>query len=80
LSFAQYLVARKSDSVIATLAKTIYSSRLALAAAAPGEIKIEAPSTDKDADAVVHPGALAYPTTVSNRSWTNMATQSSTAY
>ncbi|MGC2079487.1 MAG: hypothetical protein WA728_26400 [Xanthobacteraceae bacterium] len=29
-------------------------------AAVPGEIKIEAPSTDKDADAVVHPGALAY--------------------
>jgi len=62
LSFAQYLVARKSDSdsVIATLAKTIYSSRQALAAAVPGEIKIEAPSTDKDADVVVHPGALAY--------------------
>jgi TRAP-type uncharacterized transport system substrate-binding protein len=62
LSFAQYLVARKSDSssVIATLAKTIYSSRQALAAAAPGEIKIEAPSTDKNADVVVHPGALAY--------------------
>src|SRR5215472_9876637 len=62
LSFAQYLVARKSESnsVIATLAKTIYSSRQALAAAVPGEIKIEAPSTDKDADAVVHPGALVY--------------------
>src|SRR6516164_3660983 len=62
LSFAQYLVARKtdSDSVIATLAKTIYSSRQALAAAVPGEIKIEAPSTDKDADVVVHPGALVY--------------------
>ena len=62
LSFAQYLVARKSlsDSVIATLAKTIYSSRQALAAAMPGEIKIEAPSTDKDADVVVHAGALAY--------------------
>ncbi len=62
VSFAQYLVARKSDSdsVIATLAKTIYSSRQALAAAVPGGIKIEAPSTDKDADAVVHPGALAY--------------------
>jgi TRAP-type uncharacterized transport system substrate-binding protein len=62
LSFAQYLVARKSDSdsVIATLAKTIYSSRQALAAAVPGEIKIEAPSTDKDADAAVHPGALTY--------------------
>src|SRR5215469_1809160 len=62
LSFAQYLVARKSDSdsVIATLAKTIYSSRQALAAAVPGEIKIEAPSTDKEADVVVHPGALVY--------------------
>jgi ABC-type nitrate/sulfonate/bicarbonate transport system substrate-binding protein len=62
LSFAQYLVARKSfsDSVIASLAKTIYTSRQALAAAFPGEIKIEAPSTDKDADVVVHSGALAY--------------------
>ena len=26
----------------------------------PGEIKIEAPSTDKDADVLVHPGAKAY--------------------
>ena len=62
LSFAEYLVARKSysDSVIAALAKTIYSSRQALAAAMPGEIKIEAPSTDKDADVVAHAGALAY--------------------
>ena len=49
-----------SDSVIATLAKVVYSSRQALAAALPGEIKIAAPSTDKDADVVVHPGALAY--------------------
>jgi TRAP transporter TAXI family solute receptor len=62
LSFAEYLVARRSysDSVIAALAKTIYTSRQALAAAVPGEIKIAAPSTDKDADVVVHPGALAY--------------------
>jgi hypothetical protein len=62
LSFAQYLVARKSfsDWAIASLAKAIYTSRLALAAALPGEIKIEAPSTDKDADVVVHSGALAY--------------------
>ncbi|MGN6749102.1 MAG: TAXI family TRAP transporter solute-binding subunit [Xanthobacteraceae bacterium] len=62
LSFAEYLVARKSisDSVVAALAKVIYSSRQALAAAMPGEIKIEAPSTDKDADVVAHPGALAY--------------------
>jgi len=62
LSFGQYLVARKSysDNVVAGLAKVVYSSRKALAAAMPGEIKIEAPSTDKDADVVVHPGALAY--------------------
>jgi TRAP-type uncharacterized transport system substrate-binding protein len=62
LSFGEYLVARKgySESVIDTLAKAVYSSRQALAAALPGEIKIAAPSTDKDADVVVHPGALAY--------------------
>ena len=62
LSFAEYLVARKgfSHDAISTLSKLIYSSRLALAAAMPHEIKIEAPSTDKDANVLVHPGALAY--------------------
>ena len=62
LSFAEYLVARKSysDSTIAALAKIIYTSRQGLAAAVPGEIKIAAPSTDKDADVVAHSGALAY--------------------
>jgi TRAP-type uncharacterized transport system substrate-binding protein len=62
LSFGQYLVAHKSygDSAIGSLSKFIYSSRQALAAAVPGEIKISAPSTDKDADVVVHPGTLAY--------------------
>jgi TRAP-type uncharacterized transport system substrate-binding protein len=62
LSFPEYLVARRSfdHDAIATLAKQIYSSRLALAAAMPGEVKIEAPSTDKDAEVNVHPGALAY--------------------
>ena len=62
LTFGEYLVARKSfsENVIGGLAKVVYSSRKALAAAMPGEIKIEAPSTDKDADVVVHPGALAY--------------------
>ena len=60
--FSQYLVARKifSDSVVASLAKALYTSRQSLAIALPGEVKIEAPSTDKDADAVLHPGALAY--------------------
>ncbi len=62
LSFPEFLVARRSysESVIGALSKVIYSSRQALAAALPGEIKIAAPSTDKDADVVVHPGALAY--------------------
>ncbi len=62
LSFPEYLVARKSfnHDAVATLAKLIYSSRLALAAAMPGEIQIKAPSTDKDASVLVHPGALAY--------------------
>jgi TRAP-type uncharacterized transport system substrate-binding protein len=62
LSFGEYLVARRtySEAVIDTLSKVVYSSRQSLAAALPGEIKIEAPSTDKDADVVVHPGALAY--------------------
>ena len=62
LSFAEYLVARRSihELLVATLAKVLYSSRQTLAVAEPGQIKIEAPSTDKDADIVLHPGALAY--------------------
>jgi hypothetical protein len=62
LSFAEYLVARKSfsESAVGGLAKVIYSSRQTLAAADAGNIKIAAPSTDKDADVAVHPGALAY--------------------
>ena len=62
LTFPEYLVARKASrhDHIATLARLIYSSRQSLAAAMPGEVKIEAPSTDKDASVVVHPGALVY--------------------
>jgi hypothetical protein len=56
------MVARRgySETVIDALSKAIYSSRQALATALPGEIKIAAPSTDKDADAIVHPGTMAY--------------------
>ena len=62
LSFPEYLVARKSlgPEPIATLSRLIYTSRLALAAELPGEIKVEAPATDKDASALVHPGTLLY--------------------
>jgi TRAP-type uncharacterized transport system substrate-binding protein len=62
LSFPEYLVARKSfnHADIADFAKVIYTSRLAIAAQLNGDVKIEAPSTDKDADALVHQGALDY--------------------
>jgi TRAP-type uncharacterized transport system substrate-binding protein len=62
LSFPEYLVARKSfnHAAIADLAKVIYTSRLAIAGQLNGDVKIEAPSTDKDADALVHQGALDY--------------------
>jgi TRAP-type uncharacterized transport system substrate-binding protein len=62
LSFPEYLVARKSfnHADIADFAKVIYTSRLAIAAQLDGDVKIEAPSTDKDADALVHQGALDY--------------------
>ena len=55
--------------MIATLAKTIYTSRQAIALAMPHEAKIEAPATDKDADIVTHPGALAYLTDSQQTFW-----------
>jgi len=62
LSFPQYLVARKtlSESQIATFTALLYKSRQVLAHDWPGIVKIEAPSTDKDAAALVHPGTSAY--------------------
>jgi hypothetical protein len=62
LTFAEYLVARKTfnHNSIAELSKLIYTSRLAIANQLAGEIKIEAPSTDKDADVLAHPGTLDY--------------------
>ncbi len=71
LSFAEYLVARRSvsSSTIAALSKVIYTSRQAIAAAMPREAKIEAPATDKDADIVAHPGALAYLTDSQQTFW-----------
>jgi hypothetical protein len=62
LSFPQYLVARKAfnEDRIATLSRLIYTSRLSLAESMPGEVKIESPSTDKDAPVMVHRGTIAY--------------------
>jgi TRAP-type uncharacterized transport system substrate-binding protein len=62
LSFAEYLVARRSlsSSAIAALSRLIYTSRQSLALQMPGELKITAPPTDKDADIVAHAGTLTY--------------------
>jgi TRAP-type uncharacterized transport system substrate-binding protein len=62
LSFAEYLVARRSvsNSAIASISRLIYTSRQSLALQMPGELKIAAPSTDKDADIVAHAGTLTY--------------------
>jgi hypothetical protein len=62
LAFPEYIVARKSlsEDTIASFAKLLYSSRQTLRYELPGAVKIESPSTDKDSDAIVHPGAAAY--------------------
>jgi TRAP-type uncharacterized transport system substrate-binding protein len=62
LSFPEYLVAKKSldHDDVGALARLVYTSRLALAAALPGEVKIEAPKTEKDAAVIVHRGAHEY--------------------
>jgi TRAP-type uncharacterized transport system substrate-binding protein len=62
LGFSDYLVARRTynQDHIAALSKLIYTSRQWLATQPGAEIKIKAPSTDKDAPLLVHPGTLAY--------------------
>jgi TRAP transporter TAXI family solute receptor len=62
LGFTHYLVARKSlsDARVAALAKVLYDARQTLANQSAGIVKIEAPSTDKDAAVILHPGAIAY--------------------
>ena len=62
LKYPIYIVARKtlSEDKIATFAKPLYQDRRSLAYELPGMVAIESPSTDKDAPALVHPGAAAY--------------------
>lgn len=62
LAFPEYIVARKSlsEDTVAGFARLLYSSRQTLRYELPGAVKIESPSTDKDSDAIVHPGAAAY--------------------
>jgi hypothetical protein len=62
LTFPQYLVARKtlSETTIEEFSKLLYNSRQFLAHDLPGVVKVEAPSTDKDAALLVHPGTKTY--------------------
>jgi TRAP transporter TAXI family solute receptor len=61
LTYSHYIVGRKgaSGDRIADFSKTLYADRQTLAHDMPG-IKIEAPSTDKDATVPVHPGTADY--------------------
>jgi hypothetical protein len=62
IGFVHYIVARGalSEDTIAEFAQQLYTARQTLSADLPTPIKIEAPSTDKDAIVPVHPGAAAY--------------------
>jgi TRAP-type uncharacterized transport system substrate-binding protein len=69
ISFSHYIVARRelSDQIAGDFAKVLFSIRQSLVAELTSEksemtsaLKIEAPSTDKDATVAVHPGASAY--------------------
>jgi TRAP transporter TAXI family solute receptor len=62
IGFVHYVVARRSlsEDTVAEFAQLLYGARQTLSADVPGPIKIEAPSTDKDATVPVHPGAAAY--------------------
>ncbi len=62
LGVAHIIVARKglNENTVAAFAKLLYGDRQVLADAFPGVVKIQSPSTDKDAALEVHPGAAAY--------------------
>ena len=62
LKYPIYIVARKTFSAdkVAVFAKWLYQARQSLAYQLSGIVAIESPSTDKDAAAIVHPGAAAY--------------------
>ncbi len=57
-----YLVANKKlgDNIVGELAKALMEARHNLLAEYPALAQISAPSTDKDANVLVHPGAAAY--------------------
>ena len=69
VSFSHYIVARRvlNDQMVGDFTRLLFSIRQSLVAELTSEksemtsaLKIEAPSTDKDATVAVHPGASAY--------------------
>jgi hypothetical protein len=69
IGFSHYIVARKSldDQMVGEFTRLLFSIRQSLVAELTSDrsemtsaVKIEAPSTDKDAPVAVHPGASAY--------------------
>ena len=69
ISFSHYIVARKmlGDKMVGEFTRLLFSIRQSLVAELTSDkseitsaLKIEAPSTDKDASVAVHPGASAY--------------------
>ena len=69
ISFSHYIVARRalSEDTVGDFTRLLFSIRQSLAAELSSErsetmppLKIEVPSTDKDAPVAVHPGASAY--------------------
>jgi TRAP transporter TAXI family solute receptor len=62
IGFSHYLVARSSleENTVGEFTRLLFGMRQSLAPEFPNVGRIEAPSTDKDADVAVHPGAAAY--------------------
>jgi TRAP transporter TAXI family solute receptor len=62
IGFLQYIVANQalSEDRVADFARRLYQARQTLSSELASPLKIEAPSTDKDATVPVHPGAAAY--------------------
>jgi hypothetical protein len=61
IGFTHYIVAHRTlnENDVGEFARLLYGARQTLSSDLPA-LKIEAPSTDKDAPLLVHPGAAAY--------------------
>jgi TRAP transporter TAXI family solute receptor len=62
IGYSHYIVARSSleENTVGEFTRLLFGMRQSLAPEFPNVGRIEAPSTDKDAEVAVHPGAAAY--------------------